>query len=418
MILRRTFPALLALLLAPAMGLRADPRLSAFAEGGTASLLTEGGKTYVVHEFTTVGTSTFTVKRSGGLEVEYLIVAGGGASGSGAQNGQNSSAFSQVALGGGRGKVRSGIGDAGNNGGDGGSGGGASGEDGGPYPGGSGTVGQGHDGGRGQGTQGGSDNRSGGGGGAGGPGTDGFVSGGIGTGGDGGPGVANLISGAEVFYAGGGVGTGHISGGGAAGEPGIGGGGGKGQNGENGRGGGAGGTAPYEGGGGAGGLLSNVGGLALSIGAGTHSIQVGAGGSGGRSGGSGIVIVRYELVTSLELTGSPTIMVGAPDLAGAPPATTVVSDNARLRWVSLGTNKIEVRPDAPSAIPQGVKLFVQLGSGAPVEIPAGGGWATLLAATTDTAGDETLTYSVTFDPVSDVVATAPVVVDLDYRIGP
>ena len=77
LIQRRTCFALLALLLllASALGLRADPRLSALAEGGTASLLEEGGITYVVHTFTTSG--TFTVKLAG-LEVEYLVVAGGG----------------------------------------------------------------------------------------------------------------------------------------------------------------------------------------------------------------------------------------------------------------------------------------------------------------------------------------------------
>jgi hypothetical protein len=145
----------------------------------------------------------------------------------------------------------------------------------------------------------------------------------------------------------------------------------------------------------------------------------GAGGSGG-NGGSGIVIVRYESPTTrIELTGSPTITIEAPNTAGAPPATTVVADNARLAWVSAGTNNIEVRRDAAGpALPSGLKLFVQLGSGAPVEVPAGGSWTTLLAATTDTTGDEALTYSVTLDPASDVVATTAVSVDLEYRIGP
>jgi hypothetical protein len=53
-----------------------------------------------------------------------------------------------------------------------------------------------------------------------------------------------------------------------------------------------------------------------------------------------------------------------------------------------------------------------------VEVPADGSWTALLAAATDTTGDEALTYSVTLDPASDVVATAPVVVDLEYRIVP
>lgn len=131
--------------------------------------------------------------------------------------------------------------------------------------------------------------------------------------------------------------------------------------------------------------------------------------------------MRYEyLATFIELTGSPTITVEAPNTAGAAPATTVVADNARLCWGSVGTNKIEVRRDASGpAVPPGLKLFVQLGSGTPVEVPADGSWTTLLAATTDTTGDEALTYSVTLDPVvSNVVATAAVSVDLEYRIGP
>lgn len=426
-ILRRTFPALLALLLASALGLRADPRLSAFAEGGTASLLEEAGKTYVVHTFTTVGTTNFTVKVDG-LEVEYLVVAGGGAGGAvatvggaggggaggmrsnvgqapltvsvgsfpvvvgaggapGGQtiaggNGSPSSIGSLVsAVGGGGGAS---VGDDARNGGSGG--GGARGTTVRAF--GTGTAGEGNDGGAG-----GGNNLPRAGGGGGGKATAGVDAGGT-TGGDGGAGQTNDITGTSLVYAGGGGGGVSVNGGTVAGAGGAGGGGagalgGPGVAGTNGLGGG---------GGGAGGS--------------------GAGTEVGGAGGSGIVILRYELVTSLDLTGSPTIMVGAPVLAGAPPATTVVSDNARLRWVSLGTNKIEVRRDALSAIPQGVKLFVQLGSGSPVEVPAGGSWTPLLASTTDTAGDETLTYSVTLDPVSDVVATAAVSVDLEYRIGP
>ena len=76
LIQRRTCFALLALLLllASALGLRADPRLSALAEGGTASLLEEGGITYVVHTFTTSG--TFTVKLAG-LGRDQCVAGGG-----------------------------------------------------------------------------------------------------------------------------------------------------------------------------------------------------------------------------------------------------------------------------------------------------------------------------------------------------
>jgi len=54
------------------------------ASGGTVTNITQGGVGYRVHTFATVGTSTFTVTRGG--QVEFLIVAGGGASGNGSCN--------------------------------------------------------------------------------------------------------------------------------------------------------------------------------------------------------------------------------------------------------------------------------------------------------------------------------------------
>ena len=50
-----------------------------FATGGTVSVITQGGRTYCVHSFTSVGNGSFSVNRSGGLNVEYLVVGGGGA---------------------------------------------------------------------------------------------------------------------------------------------------------------------------------------------------------------------------------------------------------------------------------------------------------------------------------------------------
>jgi hypothetical protein len=91
---------------------------------------------------------------------------------------------------------------------------------------------------------------------------------------------------------------------------------------------------------------------------------------------------------------------------------------SQLQWTSVGTNKIEVRRAVGSAaIPAGVKLFVQLGTGTTVEIPSTG-WVTLLASTTDTSQDQALTYTVTLDPVSSLRAAAAVIVNLEYRIGP
>ena len=49
------------------------------ATGGTITDITEGGITYRVHTFTSVGSSDFVVTRGG--QVEYLLVAGGGAGG-------------------------------------------------------------------------------------------------------------------------------------------------------------------------------------------------------------------------------------------------------------------------------------------------------------------------------------------------
>lgn len=220
------------------------------ATGGTVTNVTVEGINYRVHTFTSVGRNTFTVTRSG--QVEYLVVAGGGAGGPGScnagsnsgggagglltglttveageyfvtvgtggagpsqgnppVNGGNSSALGVTAIGGGGG----GVADSGCTGGSsianaasGGSGGGAQSYTGSFYTGGKGTPGQGNAGGDGKNYSVLSSNYiSGSGGGAGGPGITPQDSIGSTTACcDGGPGVSSTISGTLTFYAGGG----------------------------------------------------------------------------------------------------------------------------------------------------------------------------------------------------------------------
>jgi len=251
------------------------------ATGGT---ITFDGK-YTVHKFTSDG--TFTV--SGGLDVEYLVVAGGGAGnfgGGGAggmrtgeltlssgaktvtigaggnqatsSNGDNSVFDSITSTGGGAGAGGTGIGATGGSGGGSANNGGA---------GGLGTAGQGNNGGSGDW---GNPYTGGGGGGAGAVGQNGSTS--SNNGGDGGAGAASSISGSSVYYAGGGGGT-------ASGE--------------------TGGTSGGIGGGGAGDS-------GATAGSGTANTGGGGGGNDGAgdpgSGGSGIVIVRYLTGSDLRLT--------------------------------------------------------------------------------------------------------------------
>ena len=256
------------------------------ATGGTITNITSSGLGFRVHSFTTSG--TFTVTRGG--EIDYLIVGGGGSGadtgGGGAggvlqgklivtpqaytitvaaataafpdnsapgYNGNPSSAFGFIALGGGG----AGGGFTTGNGNTGASGGG-NGRD----PGGSlfGTTGHGIPG---QGFCGGNPNpvgdwEGGGGGGAGAPGQDGR---GNEWAGDGGPGASSNITGTMTFYGGGG-------GGGSNSRPGTGGLGG--------------GNTPATGGAGSSGAANTGGG-----GGGGWSGDAGAG-------GSGVVIVRYR----------------------------------------------------------------------------------------------------------------------------
>jgi len=281
------------------------------ASGGDRTYtITVDGARYRVHEFTTVGESTFSVSDAGGDgEVEYLVVAGGG-SGSGGtcsrrsgggggaggfltgettvadseysivvgdggegvqhnlgNSGEDSSALGVTAVGGGAG---GGFWDAqiATVGGSGG-GGGLSYE---PEPrvGAMGTPGQGNKGGNASGA--GAGRGAGGGGGAGGEGSNGTSN----TGGAGGAGTVSSITGSAVTYAGGGGGAGTTAGVGGAG------------------GGGAGGANP------AGAAKPGVDGAPNTGG--------GGGGSGSKDcsnpapwptsgdGGSGIVVIRYALV--------------------------------------------------------------------------------------------------------------------------
>jgi hypothetical protein len=262
--------------------------VQALPTGGT--ITTSGGYRY--HTFTS--SSSLVVPSGFSVSADYLIVAGGGSGGnSGAENpysggggaggyigssttlsaqtytitvgagassdanGSNSSAFSQTAIGGGRGGSYPSPGA----GASGGSGGGA-GSAGGTFSGGSATSGQGNAGGS---TNNAAGYQSAGGGGAGAAG--GSVSGNGGAGGAGGVGLNWQSLG--TFYAGGGGGAGYNGAGGAGGN----------------------------GGGGTGGSynpnVSCTGGSANRGGGGGGK----SGGGGTVTGGSGIVIVRYQIPT-------------------------------------------------------------------------------------------------------------------------
>lgn len=278
------------------------------ATGGVIVDTDIGGAPYRIHFFTVTGNSTFSVTKGG--EVEYLIVAGGGGGGGSfpntttgggggaggllqgvtnvtpqnytitvgaggsagvgttiGSNGGNSVAFSQVAIGGGRGGSWDGSGQFGRRAGSGGSGGGQS-DTSSDTTGGLGTAGQGNNGGDGPVYAGGTQMGSGGGGGAGSAGQSGT---GSAFGGAGGEGIASTISGATVRYAGGGGGGGGD--GGIAGAGGSGGGARGGNYQENGF---SGATNTGGGGGGAGGTPTS------------------GNSQNGGAGGSGIVIVRYR----------------------------------------------------------------------------------------------------------------------------
>ena len=282
--------------------------------GGTISTVSS----YRVHTFTS--SSSLVVPSNFSATAEYLLVAGGGsggvhnAGGGGAGgmltgstgistntytitigaggaartsdsqaglNGANTTALGLTAIGGGGGSsANAGIGPA-----SGGSGGG--GWDGKPV--GAGTSGQGNPGGRANSTQ-----DLGGGGGAGAPGQDGSDGN---YGGDGGAGLQSNIDGNNYYYAGGGGGAAYQAGD-PSGDGGIGGGGGGG-GGSDSPGGAGGGSARNSGGnGGSSSPSANGGESGGSGGANT------GGGGGGKSrppggasgaGGSGIVIIRYQL---------------------------------------------------------------------------------------------------------------------------
>jgi hypothetical protein len=279
------------------------------AIGGVETLISSGGRNYKVHTFTSSG--AFTVQ-AGSTAVEYLVVAGGGGGASytgsayiGGLRGANSVFGSITSIGGGGGKAWN-VGAADTPDGGSGGGGGAN-----TTAGGSGTSGQGFAGGTGQQT---TRLTGGGGGGASAVGANATTT----NNGNGGTGVSSSINGTATFRAGGGGGGSWNSGGGyIAGSGGAGGGGNgaisaRGSDGTPNTGGGAGsgdaGPGAGHGGGGAGGYRSSVvgetsggGSVAesrLSLGVGSYTVTVGAGGAGslfGGNGGSGIVIIRYEI---------------------------------------------------------------------------------------------------------------------------
>ena len=262
--------------------------VTALPTGGT--ITTAGG--FRIHTFTS--SSSFVVPTGFSADVEYLVIAGGGSSGDTAVNGSNTTFGSITSTGGGAGRTGT---TAGNSGGSGGGGGGSDGT----QPGGAGTSGQGFSGGTGFGTAGLANNGAGGGGGAGSAGGNAPANG---VGGSGGNGLQSSINGTATFRAGGGVGTGHESSGGAPGATGAGGSG-KAVAGAANTGAGAGGSNAYQGGGGAGGYRCSVPGESsgggasaesrLSVTAQTYTVTIGAGGAGSLNGGSGIVIIRYAI---------------------------------------------------------------------------------------------------------------------------
>jgi len=249
------------------------------ATGGT---ITEVGG-YRIHTFTSSG--TFTVSEGG--NVDYLVVAGGGAggaanTGSGASGGgggaggfRNGTGYAvtpqayAITVGAGGAGVYDRAGNSGSNsvfssitsigGGGGGTGSsyppatGGSGGGGDYIAGAAGTAGQGSSGGTGSAAN---QYTSGGGGGAGGPGGNGVPS----LSGNGGSGLPSSISGSVVYYAGGGGGGAYATG-----------------------------RTPGTGGQGGGGTGQSSGGMANTGGGG------GAGSGTGYSGGSGIVIIRYPI---------------------------------------------------------------------------------------------------------------------------
>ena len=291
--------------------------LGAFqATGGTETTYSSGGLDYKVHTFTTSGSLSV----NGAKSIDYLVVAGGGGGGplggggggggvlSGSQtltsgtysivigaganggrpagrgsNGGNSTALGLTAIGGGGGGAHD-TGTTSVAGSSGGSGGGGS-DNSSSFGPGAGTSGQGTAGGNGTPTFGTGNRGGGGGGGAGSGGGDRSSNG------AGGSGVLNAINGTSLYWAGGGGGGGYAGSG--AGAGGIGGGGGGGTDGASG---GTGGGSALNNGTNGPSTGSQFGGLGgQNTGGGGGAPSWSADQTGSRSGGSGIVIIRYTV---------------------------------------------------------------------------------------------------------------------------
>lgn len=127
------------------------------------------------------------------------------------------------------------------------------------------------------------------------------------------------------------------------------------------------------------------------------------------------MVVRYELKSDIRLTGgSPAITIEAPWNAGAEPDQKVEHGDAKLKWVSVGTNDIQVKTDSP--LPGGVKLYVKVGDNDKKQVDSD--WETVFSSS-NTTGKEDIEYSVEFDNVSNLVATDGLVdVNVKFRIGP
>jgi hypothetical protein len=295
------------------------------ASGGDTVSTYTSGSNYKYHQFTNSG--SFQVL-AGAKSIEYMIIGGGGGGGTlgggggaggyvtgtftasvgtysivigaGANGGApgtpggtgtNTTALGLTAYGGGGGGSHTGgpTSVAGTNGGS----GGGSGDNAGSYPYGTGTAGQGNRGGNGSSVYSNNPRGGGGGGGAGGVGFDNTVPSNA-AGGAGGPGLLNDMNGSSYYWAGGGGYSGY-SAGARGGDCGIGGGGG----------GSCADTASPAGAGGGSALNSGTAGTAGNNtigGLGGQNTGGGGGGNGwsyngtgGRSGGSGIVIIRYTV---------------------------------------------------------------------------------------------------------------------------
>ncbi len=339
------------------------------ATGGTVSNVTIGSNTFRVHEFTTIGSDTFTVTDPGSRgEIEYLVVGGGGGgggtgpgnsgSGGGGAGGYRtgfitvSAASYPVVVGaGGAGGIGQATSTAGSNGNSSsfgsivaqGGGGGAAIGSGNPGPGSTGASGGGgFNGGTGgvalyeQGNRGGNGINAtpnwpgGGGGGAGSVGTNSTPV----AGGNGGLGVTSRITGTAVSRAGGGGGGSY-----------------------------AGGAFGVGTGGGANGTNNNTTPAAATVNTGGGGGGVGGLASGGSfrnggAGGSGVVIVSYPLTNNTIVVRSPSY-IASP---GSPIQVNVMRTDDRSTWAAPGGSTAQSYTNGTPVWPLSVSIRPKMAS--------------------------------------------------------